>query len=397
MAKNIEAFGGFDELAGMLTRIEKDPEDVTMKDKPANVKLSKSIENENIEDVDDDVEVEEDKHQVKDTLSDEDKEEETDETSGEDEETEDEDKGESSTKSEGNGTSEGTTDLGEVEPEISSYFAEQLISKLGVELNDKDAKFEKLDDVIDLMSQVIEANSVPTYANDEVAEYDKYVRDGGNLKSFYDQVYKDTIDPEKIDLENEKDQKLAIEANLKNLGYKEDRIKKTIGRYEDAEVLKDEATDAIESIKEFQSKKAKTLLATQEKERIETEKRNQEFVDNVVKYVNTLKDIRGIEVDSKTKKEIIDHIFRVTPDGMTQFQKSYASDVAKNLVESAYFNKYGDIILSKTSKKATDAALNKVRDKLKASKGKRNTGSGSGQGLGKASPNFSTLSSLIIK
>ena len=391
MTKNVEAFGGFDELVDMITRVDKDPKDVSRGDKPAGVKLSKSVEDKDIEDVDDDVEVidevddEEDKHPVADTLSDKDKEDYEEDIQDEKEDKQKVSKG-----------SEDTTDLGEVEPEISEYFANSLVEKLGLDI-DKDAKFEKLDDVVDLISQVIEANSLPTYANEEVEEYDKYVRNGGNLKSFYDQLYSGGVDPDRLDIENEKDQKLAIETNLKNLGYKEDRIKKTIDRYEDAEVLKDEAIDAVESIKEYQSKKAKTLLANQEKEKIAAETRNQEFVDNVMKYVNNLKEINGVDVDSKTKKEIVDYIFRVKPDGTTQFQKDYAADVVKNLVGSAYYQKYGDSILSKTSKKATDAALNKVRDKLKASKGKRNTGSSGGQGLGKVSPNFSSLSSLIIK
>ena len=397
MANKMDAFGGFDELVDMLVRTDKDPKDVAKSDDTTGVKLSKSLVNS----LDTTTVIKEDDdtiHQVHDTLDDED--DNTEDTDGdaedgedtEDTEPEEEVKPIKETKK----TTEETTDLGEVEPEISEFFANSLAEKLGLEV-EKDAKFEKLDDVIDLMSQVIEANSVPTYANEEVEEYDKYVRNGGNLKSFYDQVYANSVDPDRIDIENEKDQKLAIETNLRNLGYKDDRIKKTIERYEDAEVLKDEAIDAVESIKEFQSKTAKTLLANQEKERIATDQRNKEFVDNVVKYVNNLKDIQGVEVDSKTKKEIVDYIFRVTPDGSTQFQKAYASDVVKNLVGSAYYMKYGDSLLSKTSKKATDAALNKVRDKLKASKSKRNTGSGDQHSLGKVSPNFSTLSSLIIK
>ena len=402
MAKNTDAFGGFNELVDMLVRTDKDPEDVTKKSSDG-IKLSKSVENKNIEDEDiDSTDLTPgkgtDKIQVHDTLDDETQEQ---EDSDEDEVVEVEDVEEdvedtTSTKKTPTTKDTDTTSLGEVEPEISEYFANSLVEKLGLDL-DKEVKFEKLDDVIDLMSQVIEANSVPTYSSDEVKEYDEYVKNGGNLKSFYDQVYANTIDPDKLDLENERDQKLAIEANLKNLGYKDDRIKKTIDRYADAEVLKDEATDAVESIREYQVKTSKTLLANQEKEAIEADKRNKAFVDNVVSYVNNLKDINSVPIDSKQKKEIVDYIFRVTPDGSTQFQKAYAADTVKNLVGSAYYMKYGDTLLSKTSKQATDATLNKVREKLKASKGKRNTGSGGGQSLGKVSPNFSTLSSLLIK
>ena len=372
MTKNTDAFGGFDALVDMITKVDKDP-NARIQEPDTNIKLSRSVEDE--PDDSDEPVVTPPVVDEPDVVVDE-------PDVDEDEPTKDDKVGDE------------PTDLGEVEPEISSYFASSIADKLGLDL-EKDSKFEKLDDVIDLMTEVIKANSKPAYASPEVEEYDQYVRNGGNLKEFYDQVYKDSVDPDKVDLESEKDQKAVIEANLKLLGYKEERIKKVIERYEDAEVLKDEAEDALESLKENQIKKAKTLLADQEKERIAAEKQNKEFVDNVIKYVNNLNDILGVEVDSKTKKEMVDYIFRVKPDGSTAFQKDYATDMVKSLVESAYIKKYGDLLVNKTSKKATDAALNKVRDKLKASKGKRNTGSGAG--LGKASPNFSALSGLIIR
>jgi len=368
MANSNTAFGGFDELVDMITHVDKGPNDkVQVKD---TVVDTVDDDDEPVATLKEDVVV--DEPVVDDPTDDEPV---IDEPVVTDE----------------------PTDMAEVEPEVSSYFATTLIDRLGIELEDKDTKFEKLDDVIELMDHVIRTNSKPEFANDEVAKYDQFVRQGGNLKTFYDEVYKNSIDPEKVDLASTKDQKLVIESNLRNLGYKEERIKKTIERYEDAEVLKDEAEDALESIKEFQVKKEKTLLANQEKEAQETEKQNKQFFDNVVSYVNNLKDIGGIPIDVNSKKKIIDYIFRVTPDGSTQFQKAYASDAVKNLIESAYFihPEFRENLLNKTSIKATDDAMKKVRDKLKASKGKRNTGSGTG--LGKASPNFSSLSGLIIR
>lgn len=393
MAKNVDVFGGFDLLADVFTPSSKSP--ITkIDDDDTTLKLSKSVDNgdDTIPADPDDVDTDNDDNDDTDDKGDDSqaqkKQTGSKDTVDDDDKTDDDD-AKDDTKA------DDTTDLGEVEPEISSYFAGSLIDKLGIELENKDTKFEKLDDVIDLMTNVIKANSKPTYASQEVEEYDEFVRNGGNLKEFYDQVYKDIVDPTKVDLEDVKDQKAVIEANLRLLGYKDERIKKVISRYEDADVLKDEAEDALESLKDNQSKKAKTLLAEQEKARLDAEKQNKAFVDNVTEYVNNINNILGVEVDSKTKREIIDYIFRVKPDGTTAFQKDYAANIVKSLVESAYVKKYGDILLTKTTKKATDAALNKVRDKLKASKGKRNTGSGSG--LGKASPNFSSLSGLIIK
>ena len=54
----------------------------------------------------------------------------------------------------------------------------------------------------------------------------------------------------------------------------------------------------------------------------------------------------------------------------------YMSDV-KNLIESAYFTKQGDKLISAAKKTATSDAYKDLHQKLKASKGKRHAGGGS--------------------
>jgi hypothetical protein len=60
-----------------------------------------------------------------------------------------------------------------------------------------------------------------------------------------------SISYDDLDVENETDQKLAVRDYLKLQGYTEEQISKKIQRYEDADVLEDEASDAIERLKEI--------------------------------------------------------------------------------------------------------------------------------------------------
>ena len=63
---------------------------------------------------------------------------------------------------------------------ITSFF-DALASKLGWE-EDEDNKPKDADSLIDYFTKVIEDNSQPNYASEEVQQLDEYVRNGGDLK-----------------------------------------------------------------------------------------------------------------------------------------------------------------------------------------------------------------------
>jgi hypothetical protein len=62
-----------------------------------------------------------------------------------------------------------------------------------------------------------------------------------------------TVSYDNLDLEDESDQKVAIRDYLKLSGYNDEQINKKIERYEDADMLQDEATDAAEKLKEYKT------------------------------------------------------------------------------------------------------------------------------------------------
>lgn len=255
----------------------------------------------------------------------------------------------------------------EYESDISSFFGKELVKKLGVG-DDEDLKFEKIDDVLELMSEIIKENSKPTYASEEVEAYDEFVRNGGSLRDFYKEVYAGKLNVDSVDVENEYDQKAIIRENLLNQGYKEDKIKKMIARYEESETLKEEAEDSLDLLKEYNKKKQESLLESQRKEAEEARKRQQRFYEDVNSTIKTISNFKGFPISEKEKRELLEYAFVPEDDGLTKYQKEFRGDVY-HILESAYFTKNKNKIkagnANSNSKENTDA-YKSLRDKLKA-------------------------------
>ena len=254
----------------------------------------------------------------------------------------------------------------EYESEISSFFAGQLVKELGIDEDFKDVKFENIGEVIELMKEVISENSKPTYASEEVEKYDEFVRNGGDLKSFYKDVFSNKLDLDAVDIEKDYDQRAVIRENLANQGYKEDKIKRMLSRYEEAETLKEEAEDALELLKEHNIKKQEWLLEKQKKDAEMARQQQQKFYEDVNSTIKNISDFRGFPISEKEKRELLQYAFVPDSDGLTKYQKDLRSDVY-NILESAYFAKNKDKAKqTNTSNKGDTETFKTLRDKLKA-------------------------------
>lgn len=245
---------------------------------------------------------------------------------------------------------------------ITSFF-DALASKLGWE-EDEDNKPKDVDSLIDYFTKVIEDNSQPDYASEEVQQLDEYVRNGGDLKNYF-QVDGD-LDLEDIDMEDEANQKAVLKEYLKEKGIASEKINKRITRYEDLGALEDEATDALEELKEIKTAKKEQLLTDQRKAREEAENRQREYYTAVVDEIKGLDNIRGIKVPEKDKNVLMNYIFKPEADGKTKYQKDYAKSL-KNLIESAYFTMKGDTLLNAAKQEGSKSATDRFKDSLRNS------------------------------
>lgn len=267
---------------------------------------------------------------------------------------------------------ETVSDLSEYESDIVDYLSEQLSKELGWEFTE-DIKPKSIEDIIAYMGAVVEENSKPEFASEDLEKLNSFIKEGGDFKKYMSEIYGGT-DYENIDISSERTQKKVITENLLRLGYNDAKIQKSLARYEEAGTLEEEAEEALEVLKEHVVEKAQTLLVDQQKAHKEVVKQQQKFYLDVQSTVGQLDSIRGIPVSVKEKKELLDYIFKPEADGRTKYQKDYAKNY-KNLIESAYFTMRGDSLLSKVANKATSQAARNLQERL-ASKGKRTKSSG---------------------
>lgn len=244
---------------------------------------------------------------------------------------------------------------------VATFF-EALSDKMGWELDEDEEIPQTPEELVEYFQEVIEENSVPQYASEEVEALDKFVKNGGNLKDYFQ--IDGELDLEDFEIEdNEVNQKLVIKEFLKEKGFSSKQIDKKLTKYEDAGLLEDEATDALEALRDIREQKKQQLLEEQEKSASELKKRQQEYFNSVVTEIKGMDNIRGIKIPQKDKQALLEYIFKPTADGKTQYQKDYSKSV-KNLLESAYFTMKGDTLLKAAKSEGSTAAINKFKNSL---------------------------------
>lgn len=260
-------------------------------------------------------------------------------------------------------TKEETEEPGESTDEttIVTGFFDSLSEKLGWDDIEDDDKPKTVEDLIDYFNDVIEENSVPQYASEEVEQLDKFVKNGGNLRDYFS--IDSEVDLDDIDLEDESNQKLVLKEFLKEKGFNTKQIEKKLTKYEEAGILEDESQDAAEALKDIRESKKQQLLKDQENAAKLAAQRQQEYFDTVVNEIKGMDNIRGVKIPEKDKQTLLEYIFKPTSDGMTKFQKDWSKSV-KNLIESAYFTMKGDTLVKAAEVKGQNAAINKFKNSL---------------------------------
>lgn len=249
------------------------------------------------------------------------------------------------------------------EEEVIVGFFDSLSEKLGWDDVEDDDKPRTAEDLIDYFKEVIEENSTPNYASEEVQKLDEFVRNGGNLKDYFS-IDAD-LDLDNIEVEDsEVNQKLVLKEFLKEKGFSAKQIEKKLSKYEDAGILEDEATDALEALRDIKADRKEKLLAYQQKQAREAEKKQQEFFSNVVSEIKGMNSIYGINIPEKDKRALLEYIFKPDSNGVTRYQKDYAKSL-KNLITSAYFTMKGDDLITIAKQKGKKDALDSFKNSLR--------------------------------
>lgn len=244
---------------------------------------------------------------------------------------------------------------------VASFF-DALSESLGWDDVEEDEKPKTAKDLVEYFKEVIEDNSKPDYASEEVEKLDEFVRNGGNLKDYFE--IEGELDLDSINIEDDESaQKAVVRMLLKEKGFSSKQIDKKISKYEDAGLLEDEAQDALEDLKEIKQQKKEQLLENQQKQAKLYAQKQQEFFENVKDEIKGLDSIYGINIPEKDKKALLEYIFKPTSKGTTKYQEDYSKSL-KNLVTSAYFTMKGDSIINIAKKEGKKDALDNFKNSL---------------------------------
>ena len=276
--------------------------------------------------------------------------------------------------------------------EVVSTFFDAIAETAGWSDVSEEEKPKTVEDLVSFMQNVVESSSTPQYANEDIAALDEYVRNGGRIEDYISNIGAQA-DISDLDISIESNQRRVVREFLLEKGFTEDQIKRKLEKYEDADILEDEAADAIESLKEIKVEKQKALLENQKKAKEQMIQEQQAFYNNVVKEIEALTDIRGVQIPKNDKQVLMDYIFKVEPDGRTKYQKDYASST-RHLIESAYFTMKGDALISTAKKTGETSAVEKLKNTLNSTKV-----SGSKQRIDNrsAQPLWSVASSQLLR
>lgn len=251
----------------------------------------------------------------------------------------------------------------QLETQNVRLFFDAFAEELGWDVND-DEKPDSMEGLVNYIEDTVKENSVPRYADERIAQLDQYVKNGGKFEDFYNNMSQ-TMEYDNLNLEDESNQKMAVRDYLKLTGYSDEQINKKIERYEDADVLEDEAADALERLKEHRQYELQVQQEQQEQARRQSERQAAEFVNNLGTTINSLDSIRGVQIPKQDRKALFDYITRVGSDGLTQYQKDFNANMTKNLIESAYFTMKGDSLIGEAKRTGQTTAAEKLRKMLR--------------------------------
>lgn len=257
-------------------------------------------------------------------------------------------------------------DLAEAQ-QVTALF-DAVVESFGFNPNDvnDDDKPVTVDGLTDYIRQVVDENSKPQYADDRIQKLDEYVKAGGKFEDFYS-AQQEMMNLDNIDIEEESNQKAVVRELLKRSGYSDEKINRRIERFEDADMLEEEAEDALERLKEIHQKELEDAQKEQYEYQQAQEQQAREFFDSVSKGINKLTNIRGINVPTDDRKALYDYIFKTDATGQSQYQKDFNKNLTKNLIESAYFTMKGDALISEAQKDGESSAAKKLRNILRNS------------------------------
>lgn len=172
--------------------------------------------------------------------------------------------------------------------------------------------------------------------------------------------------------ENTELQKYLIKQDLQNRGHSEAKILKRLKVFEDSEVLEDEATDALEALKQLENYNQGQLKKKAKEDKEFQENMNQKTLEDIKNAVEKSTEIiPGINMSKKAKERLYDSLTTIVSNSeegqpMNAVMAKRAKDPLKFELTLHYLTNLGvfDGDFSKITNNETTSAVNNLKKQL---------------------------------
>jgi len=246
---------------------------------------------------------------------------------------------------------------------------------------------DKVSDLMDFVGDVIEQNSVPEFASDEVKEFNDFVAKHGADKAadFLSVSYGNT-DYESMDMTNEGAQKKVYSDYLKKTTkFSDAKIDKEINKLVDLDELEGEVEEAKTYLVEDAKKQKEDFLAKEAEAKESNAANFTKYLGEQKDRIDSSKEIAGFELSDKDKKGLYKFAFETDKQGKTGYQKLKESDADLDL--KLLLLAYKGVDKNKISKSATTETVKKLKKNLSRFKDSKSGGGTGVKSPKKANPN----------
>jgi hypothetical protein len=219
----------------------------------------------------------------------------------------------------------------------------------------KGADLSNVDTLTDYITNIIEENSKPEYANNISESFDQYLRNGGRPEQFLEN-YNSETDYTVIDLEDENNLRMLGVEYYTKTGQSVEEAEETVKDLEESNALAKLAPKFVKQLDSWQ----KSESAANEKARLDALKSDYEAsekaLENTYNTIQSKDEIAGLPFKNKADKDKFFE-FAYVPDkkGETAYQKMFKADPEMELkmLMFAYRGISKEKILAMSTDKAT--------------------------------------------
>ena len=182
-------------------------------------------------------------------------------------------------------------------------------------------------------------------------------------------------------------QKMLVRDLLVKSGWSEERITRKLNRYEDSGVLKEEAEEALASLKEIQKAEKSNLIKQQREEQKQRIQAHEQWLGDLKDHIGKKEEILpGFQLSPKDKDNLYKGITKLDKNGKNEIMRMREKDPEFDL-KIAYLATVLKWDFSAFERQSTTKSTRKLANAIKSTK---KTGSRPSRGTSKA-VNFDTM------